>query len=83
MSFIHMLDAQYQFVMKLCLINLSEISVQKRGHDGGQLRPQSPTHTEAHLYIEEVTFNKTSVKHNCHVMWHFSPKKVLFSKIEE
>ena len=70
-----MLDAQYQFVMKLCLINLSEISIQKfGGHDGGQLRPRSLTHTQSRLYKEEVTFNKTSVKHDCHGIWHFSLK---------
>ena len=28
--------------------------------------------------IEEVTFNKTSMKHDCHVIWHFPPKKALF-----
>ena len=45
------------------------------GHDGGQLRPQCLTHTQWCLYIEEVTFNKTSVKHDCHIMCHFSPKR--------
>ena len=34
----------------------------------------SLTHTQSRLYIEEVTFNKINVKHDCHVIWHFSPK---------
>ena len=42
--------------------------------DEGQLRPQSLTHTQSRLYLEKVTFNKTSVKHAFHVIWHFSPK---------
>ena len=83
MIFLYMLDAQYQFVMKLCLNNLSENSIQKQYyHDGGQLRPQSLTHTQAHFYIEKVTFKKRSLKHDCHVMWHFPPEKALFSKTE-
>ena len=66
------------FVIKPCLINLSEISIQKwgpGGHDGAQLRPQSLTYTQSCLCIEEVTFNKTSMNHDCHVIWHFSPKR--------
>ena len=52
----------------------------KSGGDGGQLRLQSLTHTQSRL---RSNFNKTSVKHDCHVIWHFSPKKSLFSETEK
>ena len=41
----YMLDAQYQFVMKLCLINLKE-----GGRDGGQLISDSYSYTVAPLH---------------------------------
>ena len=46
-----------------------------RGHDGEQLRPKSYSYIVAPLH-RKLTFNKTSVKHNCHVIWHFSPKRL-------
>ena len=66
----YMLAAQYQFVMKLCLIKLLEISIQKwgEGQNGGQLRPESYSYTVAPLHrTSNFQQNKREARLSCYL----------------